>query len=119
MGEKATFEGWAIVELFGHQQIAGYLSEQALGGTSFVRVDVPDVDGQPGFTKFFGGSAIYAITPTTEEIATVAAQHLSIRPVSPWIVPVSRQLGPAVVDDEGECELTEEEEERGREALEF
>ena len=29
-GEK--FEGWAIVEMLGHKKLAGYLSEQAIGG---------------------------------------------------------------------------------------
>ena len=36
---------WAIVEIFGHQRIAGFLSEQTIGGQSFVRVDVPDLPG--------------------------------------------------------------------------
>ena len=38
--EKA-FEQWAIVEIFGHQRIAGKVTEQTIGGCSFVRVDVP------------------------------------------------------------------------------
>jgi len=43
-------ELWAVVELFGHQRIAGKISEHNLGGT-FVRVDVPSVGGRPAFTK--------------------------------------------------------------------
>jgi hypothetical protein len=39
-GEQ-KFEGWCVVELFGQQQIAGYVSEQVFGGGAFVRVDVP------------------------------------------------------------------------------
>ena len=35
------FDHWCIVELFGHNQIAGKVTEQAIGGQSFVRVDVP------------------------------------------------------------------------------
>jgi hypothetical protein len=93
---KMSFEGWAIVELFGHQQIAGFLTEQSIGGASFVRVDVPAVQGAAEFTKMFGAGAIYAITPTTEEVAALAAEHLKIRPVSPWIVPVSRRIEPPV-----------------------
>ncbi len=37
------FEQFAIVELFGHQIIAGLVSEQVIGGQGFVRVDVPTI----------------------------------------------------------------------------
>ncbi len=47
---EQKFEAWAIVELFGHQKIAGRLTEQTIGGCHFLRVDVPDVNGRPGFT---------------------------------------------------------------------
>lgn len=100
---EQNFEGWAIIELFGHNQIAGLVSEAVIGGQSFVRVDVPGGDGKEPFTKFFGGGAIYAITPTTEEIATVAATRLSVRPVSPWLVPVpdsNRQIPDQIVDED-------------------
>lgn len=70
--EKTGYEGWAIVELFGRQMIAGRLTTEVVGGGSFVRVDVPATDGAPGFTKFFGPGAIYAITPTDEATAAVA-----------------------------------------------
>lgn len=105
MTEQKPYEGWAIVELFGHQQIAGRISEQAIGGSSFVRVDVPELpDAQP-FTKFFGGAAIYAITPTDEQTATIAASAIKARPVQAWIVPAApeRRHLPAsdFYDDEG------------------
>jgi hypothetical protein len=98
---KTTFEGWAIVELFGHNQIAGYVTEAAQFGTSMMRVDIPEIGNNPGYTKFFGGAAIYAITPTTEEIARIAVIRLDIRPVSTWIVPENRpQLPQNVPVDE-------------------
>lgn len=91
MSNQKPYEGWAIVELFGHQQIAGRISEQAIGGASFVRVDVPDLLGAQPFTKFYGGAAIYAITPTDEQTATIAAGMIKSRPVQAWIVPEPRQ----------------------------
>jgi hypothetical protein len=99
---KATFEGWAIVELFGHNQIAGYITDAAQFGTSMMRVDVPAAGDNPGYTKFFGGSAIYAITPTTQEIVKIAAERLDIRPVSTWIVPEkeSKKLLPQRIEDD-------------------
>lgn len=39
MAEK--FEHWCVVEIFGHTRIAGFVTEQTIGGQSFVRVGVP------------------------------------------------------------------------------
>ena len=83
--QTQKFEGWCIIELMGHNTIAGYVSEQALGGAALIRVDVPECSEQPAYTKLFSGSAVYGITPTTEDIAKVAAQKLAVRPVSQWI----------------------------------
>lgn len=79
-----TFEQCAIVELFGHQIIAGKVSEQVIGGQGFVRVDVPTVDTQEGFTKFYGAGAIYAITPCDEETMLNAVRGLRPKPVDVW-----------------------------------
>jgi hypothetical protein len=98
--EKTTFEGWAIVEIMGHNTIAGYISEVAMFGTAMMRVDVPACGDQAAYTKFYGGSSIYGVTPTTQEIATKAAERLRIRPVSEWLVPTpsSRQLVDSYAD---------------------
>jgi len=82
MTEK--FEQFAIVELFGHQIIAGKVSEQVIGGQGFVRVDVPTNDAQEGFTKFYGAGAIYAITPCDEETMLTAVAGLRQRPIDVW-----------------------------------
>ena len=89
---KPAFEGFAIVELFGRNTIAGYVTEISAFGTAFLRVDVPEVNGQPAYTKLFGGAAIYAVTPTSEEIAKEAAGRLDVRPVQNWIVPERKEL---------------------------
>lgn len=86
------FQQWCLVELFGHQKIAGKVSEQTIGGSAFVRVDVPAVGDQPAFTKLFGNGAIYAITPVTEEIATAAAHTCRSVPVTPYEIPELRAL---------------------------
>lgn len=82
--ETVTPEQWAIVEIFGHARIAGRLSEQTIGGCSFVRVDVPDLPGEKGYTKLYGNGAIYAITFVDQAIATAAAEHIHARPVTPY-----------------------------------
>jgi len=79
--ESQELKSWALVELFGHQRIVGYLSQQTFGTGVLFRVDVPDLlkDGKKtrdGFTRYFGLSAIYSITPIDE--ATVRALLPSI-----------------------------------------
>lgn len=68
-----TFSSFAVVEVMGHRQFAGFVSEQSIGGSSFVRVDVPAVAELPAFTKLLGASSIFAITPCTEETARAFA----------------------------------------------
>jgi hypothetical protein len=75
------FEAWAIVELFGHTTIAGKVSEQSIGGCSFVRVDVPEQEGHAAYTRLLGQGAIYAINPCSEEIARATAARLRPAPV--------------------------------------
>ena len=83
--EADKFEAWAIVEIFGHQTFAGKVTEQVIGGASFVRVDVPMVNGSDPFTKFFGASAIYSITPVSEELARKAVTACHSEPLLVYI----------------------------------
>ena len=97
---EQKFECWAIIELMGRNVIAGYVSEQVIAGAALLRVDVPATQRQPAYTKFFGGTSIYGITPTTEDIVKRAAERLNIRPVSEWVVPTPTAPGghPQLVD---------------------
>lgn len=79
-----AFEQFAIVELFGHNVIAGKVSEQVIGGQGFVRVDVPATPDREAFTKFYGAGAIYAITPCDEATMTSAVEGLRQRPIDVW-----------------------------------
>lgn len=86
--ERHEFKQWAIVELFGHARIAGLLTEQTIGGSSFVRVDVPEFidEGQtfPAVTRLLGQASIYGITFVDEATATIAAREIRYQPVSVW-----------------------------------
>lgn len=73
-----------IVELFGHQQIAGKVTEVEVAGSAMIRVDVPAINGHAAFTKFYGVAAIYAITPTDEETMIRAVQSFEAVPVQPY-----------------------------------
>lgn len=87
MDEKEQgFQEWAIVDLFGHQRIAGRVREQAVGGCSFVRVDVPESKNGKAFTRLLGEKAIYAITITDEPTARMVAEYSRAEPMESWTV---------------------------------
>jgi hypothetical protein len=91
------FGEWCILEIMGHQRYAGFVSEQAIGGSSFVRIDVPEVDGLPAFSKCFGAGSIYCITPVAEAIARDLVKKLRQVPMSIYDLPVAareRLYGP-------------------------
>lgn len=74
--KKAPLDCWAIVELMGHQRIAGRVTERNVAGTQMLQVDVPAVGEDPAFSRLLGGSAIYAINPCDEDTATAWAGSL-------------------------------------------
>lgn len=84
MSQETTFKQWCIVELFGHQKIAGLCSEQNIAGTNMLRVDVPETEKQPPFTKYFGSAAIYAINPVDETTCKQFAIGIQAAPVQAW-----------------------------------
>jgi hypothetical protein len=87
MGDKTTFNEWALVELFGHQKIVGKVSEASFAGGAFLRVDVPAFNGAAEFTRFFGPGAIYSINPVTEEVARGLMVNYRNEPVSRFELP--------------------------------
>ncbi len=62
--EQAKFEGWAIVEMMGHQREIGFVTTQAFGQAVMFRIDTPELPEReftltvPEYTKDAdGGSA--------------------------------------------------------------
>ena len=93
------FEEWAVVEIMGHKRFAGLVTEQAVGGTSFVRIDVPQIelktgDVLPAFTKLFGAASIYCISPCTEETAKAFAASIRAEGFSRYEAPRLTQKDP-------------------------
>ena len=91
--QQAQFEGWAIVEMFGHNKAAGYVTTQNFGQACLFRLDTPELPdrdvtmarpgslggewldagtsvrrpAEPARSKLIGPGAVYAINPCTEE----------------------------------------------------
>lgn len=101
--EISEFDEWAIVEIMGRKVFAGRVRDSSIGGASMLRIDVPEIENQAAYTKYFGKDAIYAITPTDEATARAMAQRLAEPPIERWIMP---RLEPALP----EADLWDEEE---------
>ena len=84
MEENVKFETWALVELFGHSQLAGKVSEQTIAGQSFLRIDIPATKKVPAFTKYHLPNAIYGITPVNEDYAARMAERIEAQPVNDY-----------------------------------
>jgi hypothetical protein len=87
---KSPFEGYCILELFGHRKLAGYVSEMEIAGQGFLRLDVPGTDGEGDATQLYNPSSVYAMTPCTEELARAVAEGKRPRPVSRYELPSPR-----------------------------
>ncbi len=90
-----------IVEIFGHQRVAGEISELTIGGCSMVRVDIPEVRVMErtrnaetdevehklvrtiqAHTVSYGAGAIYAINFCDADTALVSAHSIQHEPLT-------------------------------------
>lgn len=79
---------WALVELFGHQRIVGMVTVDPIDFPGMVRVDVPDLlkNGtveRAGFTRYLGKSALYSVTPISEDAVRELLPHIDGKPARP------------------------------------
>ena len=95
MAESDNFGTWGILELMGHVKIAGFITEEELFGGKIGRIDIPCQDGS-SFTQFFGGHAVYRLTPVSEQVARAFAIRNQPRPVQVYEL----QLLTETVEDE-------------------
>ena len=103
--QQGKFEGWAVVELFGHQREVGFVTTQQFGQACLFQIDVPELPARefelrrpevigeqwvpagakvrreiaPARTRLVGPGAVYALNPCTEEAARVAIEELAPR----------------------------------------
>ena len=99
--QQSSFEGWAIVEVMGHQQHVGFVRTEAYGGTVLFRVDAPTLtereyvlerpeyiggdwtpagakvrrEAVPGHSVLVGAGSIYRIIPCDEAAAMKAVER--------------------------------------------
>lgn len=88
MNDENKTIGWCILELMGHRKLGGHVREETLAGAGFLRVDIYTREGEkPVATQFVSPASVYAITPTTEEMAREVAEACRVEPVARWELP--------------------------------
>jgi hypothetical protein len=77
---------WAVVELMGHQRIAGHITERTVAGAPMLQVNVPELGEVPAYTRLLGGGAIYAINLCDEATAIEWAKSIggNAAPLVSW-----------------------------------
>lgn len=94
-----AFEGWAVVELMGHRQRAGFVREVEIAGGKMLRIDIPTDAGD--VTEFYGSASLYALRPCAEEIARdMSKGYADPRPVRPVEYRERKQIAHQEDDDE-------------------
>ena len=78
-------KSWALVELYGHARIVGWLTRNPPEMPDMVRVDVPDLLKEEkvvrkGFTRYFGVGALYSVTPINEQTMRALLPNVSGAP---------------------------------------
>jgi len=84
MGER-----WAAVEIMGHRQHVGRISEESFAGVTLLRVEALQSDGSFEVVRY-GGTAIFSMRDITEEKARHAACPTSWRACSAFTEPSAR-----------------------------
>lgn len=115
MSQKEEVIGWSIVELMGHRRLGAFLRPVELAGKGFLRIDVPSQDAKDESgpwlaTQFVNPDSVYAITPTTIEMAKIAARTSTVEPVSRWELPAAKEEPERVVQsrrDDDEDDLSD------------
>ncbi len=76
---------WMMVELLGHNRIAGFVTEEQRFGQVLLRIDIPtEIDFESKkmefTTQFYGTHALYCATPIREADAIQLAESLRPKP---------------------------------------
>ena len=132
MADQQTekFEGWAVVELYGHNKEAGFVTTRYFGTGALFQIDVPELPereielSRPEYvngslapagskvkrgavearSRLVGPGAIYALNPCTEGVVRKLLEDMAPRPIAIVSLPDGKQLLPGEEEDDGPYE---------------
>jgi hypothetical protein len=133
--ETSKFEGWAVVEMFGHSREVGYVTTDYFGAGALFRVEVPPlperevtlirpewIDSElagagskivrsavEGRTRFIGPGAVYAMNPCSKDAAFTALESMSRRDVKVVELVTAKRLATTLPGEDGEDDPYEDE----------
>lgn len=88
MESNESFDQWVILELMGHRRMGGRVTEQVIAGSALIRIDVYEGDAkEPTMTQFYSTSAVYCMTPVSENVARRFSERHMIPPISEYELP--------------------------------
>jgi hypothetical protein len=128
---QASYSGWSLIELLGHNHEAGFVTTLYFGGVALLQVDVPEIPAReetltkpqwgdsgllpvgtiiqkesiPGRTCMINPGSIYRLSPATEEAvraAISASERRAIKVISMPAPSAERTLLPGEADDDTE-----------------
>jgi hypothetical protein len=123
---QAKFEGWAVIELFGHNREAGHITTVYFGDKAMFQLDVPAFEERDVITKcsawqgnqlipagskvrkaatqarsrLISPGAVYAINPCTEEMAKAVIEDLASREIKVVELAKTNQIAQAATSTE-------------------
>ena len=98
LDNSSELETWAYVEIIGHHQVAGRVSERKVGVQVMLQIDIPDKENGFHHTEIYSPSSIFSIKPTTEAWCRSFNMRRVNYPVLPYI-PEERNSRMLKIDD--------------------
>ena len=138
--QTSKFEGWAVVEMFGHSREVGYVTTEYFGSGALFRVEVPPLPEREvtlvrpewvenemvgagskivrgaveGRTRFIGPGAVYAMNPCSKDAAFQALESMSRREVKVVELVKAKQLATALPgEDDYESDYEDDDADHG------
>jgi hypothetical protein len=127
---QSSYSGWTLVELFGHQREAGFVTTQYYGDKAMFQVDAPEIEAReetltapryidhvfapagtvvsrgaiPGRSRLINPGAVYAMNPATEEAVKAAISASERREIKVISLPEGKQLAAALPENDEDCD---------------
>jgi hypothetical protein len=89
--KQAAFEGWAIVEIFGHQKAIGFVTTETYGSACLFRVDTPEMPER----EYTLTRPAYTATPEDSDARQWTAAGAKVKRLASS--PASQLVGPGAI----------------------